>query len=464
MKRLQKYDQSIVKGWKEDIDTLLVLVSGPFRLTWSPSSHSLGQTGLLSAVITGFNIEFYKLLQPDPEDAVLSLLAQISAQMANTSLTVVTRPPFSKPTYAIIINTLWFTSLVVSLTVALIGILVKQWLRDYLSGRATSPREGARIRQFRHQGLVAWYIPEIIAFLPVLLQFALICFFLGLLDLLWNLDHIVAGVVTAFVVASLLFLIITTVIPAIYENSPHRSPQSLAIFFVGVRIARIAGSISLWTFRFLGWTYARGPLYMNEVMFKISGTRRRLVAWAINVVVSRPPRSWAELEKRYVQRHTDGLDRNILVGADAIFMDDSFLEQVIRPCISGTSTTEAIECLCKIFHNRSHGYARDGAPTLKPYQLVDNGLSTLIHSVADILNRIDGNDSVGALKVLGILHELCRVMPFESEHQDARALYQRIHSALAALLYHQSDVQRAAFNLMRKLLNRSSALSSNVGK
>ncbi|OBZ73635.1 hypothetical protein A0H81_06409 [Grifola frondosa] len=92
------------------------------------------------------------------------------------------------------INVLWFSSLVFSLVSASIGILTKQWLREYTSGAASSPRENARIRQFRHEGFVSWRIPETIALLPILLQIALVLFFVGLLDLLWSLHPVVAGV------------------------------------------------------------------------------------------------------------------------------------------------------------------------------------------------------------------------------------------------------------------------------
>ena len=460
LKRLRKYDQATVKGWKEDIDMLLVLVSsGSLPLYLLLTSI---KAGLLSAVITAFNVESYKMLQQDSGDVTNHLLLHLSAQMVNNSLPIATQPSWSKPSSAIRINVLWFSSLIFSLAAALIGILVKQWLRDYLSSVASSPRENTRVRQFRYQGLVGWHIPEVIAILPILLQIALASFFVGLLDLLWTLDQIVAGVVTVFATASLLFLIITTILPAIFEDSPHRSPQALAIYILGRWMTKIAGSVALRCFRLLGWTRTQWPLNVNMVMFKTS--RRKSIAWAMEVVGMRYPRSWREREKLFVRKHADHLDHHTLTGADSIFMDDSFLEGVIRTCINDTHTPAALSCLCDILINRSHGFSNDGTPLWRPYELFDKGFATLMHLVADILCRISASDTSGILRVLRILERLCKAMPFESEHEDARLLYQRVYSALARLLYNQSEVQKTAFNLMTILFGRSRAPVDAVGE
>ncbi|EIW55553.1 uncharacterized protein TRAVEDRAFT_86592, partial [Trametes versicolor FP-101664 SS1] len=62
-KALREYDEDMIQDWKEEIDTLLVFA------------------GLFSAILTAFNIESYKLLQQQPEDATAAILTQISAQL-----------------------------------------------------------------------------------------------------------------------------------------------------------------------------------------------------------------------------------------------------------------------------------------------------------------------------------------------------------------------------------------------
>lgn len=192
---------------------------------------------MFSAAQIAFTIESYKWLQEDPISTLVTLQAQILAQLSNSPLdasSIQGGSTFTKSASSIRISTLWFSGVVFSLTAALIGILVKQWLSDYLSPFTsvplTSSRETARIRQFRYQGLLDWRIPGIIASLPVLLQLATTCFLIGLADLLWTLDTLVALIVTVFVAASIMFLVVTTVLPTLRGDSPHRSPQALAVY------------------------------------------------------------------------------------------------------------------------------------------------------------------------------------------------------------------------------------------
>ncbi|EEB97278.1 hypothetical protein MPER_03445 [Moniliophthora perniciosa FA553] len=103
---VERYDDGMVKNWKEDIDTLLA--------------------GLFSAVVTAFLIESYQWLSEDPADTTVALLIQISMQL-NTSQTVTMfpkRPDFEPDAPSIRINCFWFLSLVFSLTSALFGLLL----------------------------------------------------------------------------------------------------------------------------------------------------------------------------------------------------------------------------------------------------------------------------------------------------------------------------------------------------
>ncbi|KAJ3556450.1 hypothetical protein NM688_g2021 [Phlebia brevispora] len=168
---LHEYDDAFIEDCKDDIDTLLVFA------------------GLFSAVLTAFNIESYKNLEQDSGDVSAAALVHISEQLssflinsqtANSSLSSFSLPDFKPPASAVRINALWFTSLVLSLISASLGMLVKQWLREYLKGRYSSPQERIRVRHYRWEGLYRWRVFEIAAALPILLQIALILFFIGL--------------------------------------------------------------------------------------------------------------------------------------------------------------------------------------------------------------------------------------------------------------------------------------------
>jgi hypothetical protein len=122
---------------------------------------------------------------------------------------------------------LWFSSLVAALTSAFIGILSKQWLREYIRPASISPRESVTLRQFRYQGLKSWGVIEIISFLPLMLEFALVLFFAGLLELLWTVNSIVAAILSALIAIVIVFYIATTILPALPgTNCPYKSPQS----------------------------------------------------------------------------------------------------------------------------------------------------------------------------------------------------------------------------------------------
>ncbi|KAH8093210.1 hypothetical protein BXZ70DRAFT_386512 [Cristinia sonorae] len=133
---------------------------------------------LISAILTAFIIESYKMMMLDPQDAANVLLRQQLAQSAGRPIPPT--PAFVASGAVVLINTLWFSSLVLSLSAAFVGILVKQWLLRYTSCAASSPRDSARVRQLRYDGLIRWYTPELIALLPILVQLSLSLFFFGL--------------------------------------------------------------------------------------------------------------------------------------------------------------------------------------------------------------------------------------------------------------------------------------------
>ncbi len=90
------------------------------------------------------------------------------------------------------VNGLWFTSLSLSLSAALISVLVKQWLHHYMILPSGTPRERSRIRQYRYMGLHKWQVPLIIGLLPMLMHLALAFFFVGLVVFLGPMHSIIA--------------------------------------------------------------------------------------------------------------------------------------------------------------------------------------------------------------------------------------------------------------------------------
>ncbi|EJD44311.1 hypothetical protein AURDEDRAFT_36708, partial [Auricularia subglabra TFB-10046 SS5] len=140
------------------------------------------------------------------------------------------------------INVYWFLALSLSLSAALIAILCKQWIREFERNVGLTPRAYVDRRQMKFEGIRHWQLGVIIAALPLLLQLSLAMFALGVHELLWRLNPVVAIVVCIPTTAVLVFYAATTLLPSIqYFRSkgthypslwqkvpqcPYKSPQA----------------------------------------------------------------------------------------------------------------------------------------------------------------------------------------------------------------------------------------------
>ncbi|KAL0568676.1 hypothetical protein V5O48_013308 [Marasmius crinis-equi] len=206
IKAAQKYDDEMSRGWKEDLDTLLVFAA------------------LFSAVVTAFTVESYRWLSEDPEDATVALLSVISQQLDRNFNGNTSSSPLSTPfkafnpsvSSALRINSFWFLSIITSLLSAFFGILCKQWLREHTRETQTRSRaEALALRQLRRESFEKWGIPSMIATLPVLLELSLLLFFAGVLELLWILHKVPFAIAAGAVGLGGGLYIITTILPAL---------------------------------------------------------------------------------------------------------------------------------------------------------------------------------------------------------------------------------------------------------
>jgi hypothetical protein len=169
------------------------------------------------------------------------LLILVSQQLGNRSSTSMgINEPFIASQKDVQINVLYFLSLTLALSVSFVCILGKQWTREYQKDTPGSSSDAVRVRQARFDALQAWKLPEIMASLPVILQAALLLFFGGLLIQLWNVsNNMTAGFVSVIIGLTVLFVIVTTVVPAHWSRkklhekfTPFRSPQAWIYFVV----------------------------------------------------------------------------------------------------------------------------------------------------------------------------------------------------------------------------------------
>jgi hypothetical protein len=175
-------------------------------------------------------------LQQNPQDTSNFYLANIYQATINpntpniSSSLPASPPPFSPPNYAVWVNALWFLSLVISLTCALLATFLQQWARRYLKVTHSrySPHKRARIRAFFAEGVEKCLLPWVVETLPTLLHISLFLFFAGLVVFLWNVNLTIFKLVLSWVAICTALYGCITLMPIIRHDSPYyTSPSSL---------------------------------------------------------------------------------------------------------------------------------------------------------------------------------------------------------------------------------------------
>ncbi|KAG8776765.1 hypothetical protein FRC12_000708 [Ceratobasidium sp. 428] len=221
----REQDKELVDGKNRNLDQMLLFAT------------------LFSAILTAFIIESKHLLEQDSADLTVTLLLAIAQsqqrmeQNMPKTLPPIERPPFSVPVSARWINGLWYTSLALSLSAALIALLAKEWLSSFISSRPRSPREYALSRQMKSQGISQRKALHIINLLPTMLHFSLLLFSLGLVVYLWTLDSGAAIAVAAITTSTALFYLVTAALGAIYSTCPFDTQVSKYIHILLVRLS-----------------------------------------------------------------------------------------------------------------------------------------------------------------------------------------------------------------------------------
>jgi hypothetical protein len=153
---------------------------------------------------------------------------RISQQLHNVSTTPYNHTSTEPPRWAVRVNCYLYVSLALTLSSAFVSVLALQWIRNYdldTSNRA-NPRERALYRHFRFQGLKNWRLSQIISTLPGLIHVALLLFFLGLIEWLFQTNKVVAFAMLSAVGSVVLFYMITQGAAVANVSAPFRTPIS----------------------------------------------------------------------------------------------------------------------------------------------------------------------------------------------------------------------------------------------
>ena len=199
------------------------------------------QTGLFSAAVAALLAVTVQSLIPNSQDISAFYLGNIYGILADPNTTRASTPPpiakptpFSPPRSAIWVNSLWFLSLVISLTCALLATSSHQWARRYI--RVTqparcSPEKRARMRAVFANGVEKMHISRVVEGLPTLLHLSVFLFFAGLVIFLIDINHMVFSSVVWWIVIFTIVYGLITLAPIIRHDSPYFSPLSLPAWF-----------------------------------------------------------------------------------------------------------------------------------------------------------------------------------------------------------------------------------------
>ncbi|KAF7341285.1 hypothetical protein MVEN_01864600 [Mycena venus] len=210
----EKYDKGLVESWKSDMQGMLIFA------------------GLFSASLTAFLIESYKTLNVDSGDATVQLLARISHQLEGSAdgstLPIPSPLSFTPTTASVVCNALWFISLGLSLSCALIATLLDQWARDFLhrSEIRSAPFIRARIFSYLYYGLKRFHMHTVVEIIPLLLHASLFLFFSGLVAFLIPISRIMTIIAALILLIVIVTYSVLTLLPLQYFDCPYRTPLS----------------------------------------------------------------------------------------------------------------------------------------------------------------------------------------------------------------------------------------------
>jgi len=141
---------------------------------------------------------------------------------------------FSPPKYAVWVNTLWFLSLALSLTCALLATLLQHWVRRYvkITQLRYAPHKRARIRAFFAEGLAKLRITWAVEALPVLLHIAFSLFFAGLVIFLFKTDLTAFKFVISWIGFCSIIYTFITFMPIFRHDSPYSTPLSSLVWLL----------------------------------------------------------------------------------------------------------------------------------------------------------------------------------------------------------------------------------------
>jgi len=197
---------------------------------------------VFSVVIAVFLTVSIQDLRPNTQDTaafylenIYQILADPNASASSAPSTLVKPPPFLPPTYAVWVNSLWFLSMAISLTCALLATSLHQCASRYVritQPVSCSPHKRARIRAFFADGAEELGLHWAVGSLPILLHLSHFFFFAGLLVFLFNVNQTAFTTVVGWATISGGIYGCITLMPIFRYDSPYYAPLSSTAWFL----------------------------------------------------------------------------------------------------------------------------------------------------------------------------------------------------------------------------------------
>ena len=185
---------------------------------------------MFSAVATTFIVQIIPSLQPNPIDLTNALLLRILLNDTSFNGADPLAPIMNVPPSVLRAQSILFASLAVTLFVAFTAVLGKQWILYYTRGSTWgSIIDRGKERQDKFVGLQRWGLHFIMESLPVMLQFALLLFSVGLVVYLWDLDLSAAEVILVVIGIGVVFYACIAVVATVWKDCPFQTPLSIML-------------------------------------------------------------------------------------------------------------------------------------------------------------------------------------------------------------------------------------------
>ncbi|KIM27753.1 hypothetical protein M408DRAFT_329901 [Serendipita vermifera MAFF 305830] len=209
-------DEALLKEANEGMDALMVFA------------------GLFSAVIATLIQITWGMLVPNASDYTNQVLLSLYNATVNERTNYPALPDFQPTQSAVIINLLFFLSLILSLGTALGAMLVKEWARQYdpASDYENITWLRARDRHRRYESYNHWPLRTIHASLPMVIHAALLIFLIGIIIWTNQLHYRIYLTLLVTVSVGTAGYLALAFVPTFMDASPFKWPLSQAIRFV----------------------------------------------------------------------------------------------------------------------------------------------------------------------------------------------------------------------------------------